>query len=78
VSREATQERIATSDEPPIEESVSSRSTRPWTVRYAAASAVELALLLPVAAELLPGGEELLLRADSGWKEGLGHRTRAS
>jgi hypothetical protein len=39
---------------------------------------MELALLLPVAAELLPGGEELLLRADAGWKEGLGHRTRAS
>jgi hypothetical protein len=25
--------------------------------------------------ELLPGGEELLLRAGVGWKEGLGHRT---
>jgi hypothetical protein len=28
--------------------------------------------------ELLPGGEELLLRMGVVWKEGLGHRTRAS
>jgi hypothetical protein len=82
VSRGATQERIGTSDEPPIEEPVSSRNTRPWTVRYGAGLvAVGLQDLLQDAVRVVEpdgtGGEELLLRAGVVWKEGLGYRTRA-
>jgi PAS domain S-box-containing protein len=46
VSRGATEERIGTSDERPADESVLSRSTRPWAVRYGTAVAAAILALL--------------------------------